>query len=206
MMHNPKLSTGVSKLLVGLNFNNREGGVVIWDPLRAQPRKFISFPSPVREIFLLIIKKKRPAIVPLNAPFVLRPTPWVRCTLQNFNLFNLLQVISIAVVSHYEDGGFNTHFFNQAMMTMVGIIAVGMVGGEVCLIDLGLDQLKQQVPPVGWYYKNVFEGTRFIPAVIGPHETNVAHKRHHFVKEKKLIALLVYSKFKKRLFYIDIPL
>ncbi len=147
LLHNPKTTNAVSRLVLGLNFRNSVGGLVIFDPLRAQPMKLIMLESPVT---------------------------------------------SVIVIRHFEDNGFNSHFFNEAMMAMVGVVAVGLQGGQVIILDLGLDQLPHTNV---FYYENVFGKRVYTPEFVTPHEENIAFKRHEWIGDNKAIALCVLSKF-----------
>lgn len=95
------------------------------------------------------------------------------------------------MISHFEDTGFNSHFFNEAMMAMVGVVAVGLRGGQVIILDLGLDQLPNSSLA---QYKNVFVKRPYKPVFVTPHEPNIALKRHQLIGEKKVIGLSVLSK------------
>jgi hypothetical protein len=94
------------------------------------------------------------------------------------------------VVAHREreESGVRP-FFNPAMLSMVGVAAVGLVGGETFLLDLGLDDAKILPggtrpcdPPV------LFEKPhRF--CVVDPDEPNAAEKRLDTVNKRALLAL-----------------
>ncbi|ODM96006.1 Protein ELYS, partial [Orchesella cincta] len=147
-IHNQRTSSGTRKLLLGISYtqdnNNKDlmGAVVIFDPLRCSPMKWIEIPEPVS---------------------------------------------SITVLSHFEEGGSNRPFFNETMMAMVGIAAVGLRGGSVIIVDLGLDDpiLTASCTPDS---KNISELTYKL-LYVGPHEYVIATKRHKAVSKRGLIAL-----------------
>lgn len=83
-------------------------------------------------------------------------------------------------------------------MAMVGIVAVGLQGGEVFLVDLAIDHLQKQSQQKISFIKNSFSKPPFEPCIVDPHEENMAQKRFECVKDrrrKRSIALSVMSKF-----------
>lgn len=104
------------------------------------------------------------------------------------------------MLSHFEEGGSDRPFFNEAMMAMVGIAAVGLQGGQVLIVDLGLDDpnLGAFHRPLGVncrFFENVFSKPPHQLLQVDPHENLIATTRHHSVAKDELICLSVLSKY-----------
>lgn len=97
------------------------------------------------------------------------------------------------MLSHFEEGGSNRPFFNETMMTMVGIAAVGLRGGSVYIVDLGLDDpnLASACTPDKWKNSDLTYRLLFV----NPHEYVIATKRHKAVSKRSLISLKFTSTF-----------
>lgn len=91
------------------------------------------------------------------------------------------------MLSHFEEGGSNRPFFNETMMAMVGIAAVGLRGGSVIIIDLGLDDSNLSTVSASDCRDSSDSTYRLL--YVNPHEYVIATKRHKAVSKRSLIAL-----------------
>jgi hypothetical protein len=80
-------------------------------------------------------------------------------------------------------------FFNPAMLSMVGVAAVGLVGGETFLMDLGLDEGKLLPGATRACDPPILAEKPYRLCVVDPDESNVATKRHNQVNKRVLLAL-----------------
>ena len=89
---------------------------------------------------------------------------------------------------------------NGAMMAMVGIAAVGMLGGEVLIVDLGLDKT-DFLPPTGMVLfsslSTPLQSKPFQIVLVEPFDRLIAMKRHNNIHKNRLISLSISGKLSK---------
>ena len=95
------------------------------------------------------------------------------------------QVSSVLVLSNSEESGYTRPFYSEAMVAMVGIAAVGCYGGQLYLIDLGLDDI-DLTPSCQFYLE---ESKIHKLTFVEPHEQYIAPKRRAAASKKLLIAV-----------------
>lgn len=99
------------------------------------------------------------------------------------------------VVSHYGEGLCRDSFYNLAVSQMKGIAAVGLLGGEIILVDLGLDELRNFIQtPEYQYQQSTQEELTFELIQVRVDEIDLAGKRRACLQRQRLIFIDFSSK------------